>query len=89
MQMMEDSGEIKTAVTRSTSDPDSVLLPKSRYERRAAALRFVAETVLSEEEEDEEEDLCADILSCFINNLEDRQWESIRERMREPVRMHK
>ncbi|XP_045886114.1 uncharacterized protein LOC123957402 [Micropterus dolomieu] len=85
MKMMEDSGEIKTAVTRSTSDPDSVLLPKSRYERRAAALRFVAETVLSEEEEDEEEDLCADILSCFINNLEDRQWESIRERMREPL----
>ncbi|XP_044060753.1 uncharacterized protein LOC122880068 [Siniperca chuatsi] len=83
--MMEGSGEIKTSATRS-ADTGSVLSPTSRYEGRAAALRFVAETVLSEREgEEEEEDFCADILFSFINSLEDRQWESIRDRMREPL----
>ncbi|XP_059201734.1 uncharacterized protein LOC131981474 [Centropristis striata] len=61
---------------------------RSRCEDRAAALRFVAERVLGErkeEEEEEEEDLSSNTLFSFINSLDDGQWESIRERMREPL----
>lgn len=82
---MDGGGEMKTSETRSTNT-GSVLSPTPRCEARAAALRYVAETVLSERrEEEEEEDLCSSILSSFISNLEDRQWDSIRERMRQPV----
>lgn len=78
---MEGSGETDTSVSRGVG-PDS---PRPRNEDRAAALRYVAESVLSEKEEEEEEDICFNILSSFINSLDDRQWETIRDRMREPV----
>ncbi|XP_028446096.1 uncharacterized protein LOC114563428 [Perca flavescens] len=80
---MEGSGETETSVSRGAG-PDS---PRPRNEDRAAALRFVAESVLSErkEEEEEEKDICFNILSSFINSLDDRQWETIRDRMREPL----
>ncbi|XP_032383346.1 uncharacterized protein LOC116696442 [Etheostoma spectabile] len=68
-------------VSRGAS-PDS---PRPRNEDRAAALRFVAESVLSERKEKEEEDICFNILSSYINSLDDRQWETIRDRMREPL----
>ncbi|XP_042274280.1 uncharacterized protein LOC121901517 isoform X1 [Thunnus maccoyii] len=82
---MEGGGETQTRVDRSTGTR-SLLLPASRSERRAAATTFLAEMVLSDEEEGEEEELlCSDILSSFINSLQDQQWERIRERMREPL----
>ncbi|XP_034738860.1 uncharacterized protein LOC117951317 [Etheostoma cragini] len=65
------------------ASPDSTT---PRNEDRAAALRFVAESVLSErKEKEEQEDICFNILSSFINSLDDRQWETIRDRMREPL----
>lgn len=82
--MMEGSGEIQTRVDQSTGS-HSVLSPGFNTEQRAATMRFLAEMMLSEEEEEDEENICSNILSAFINNLQDRQWESIRERMREPV----
>ncbi|XP_051274858.1 uncharacterized protein LOC127374000 [Dicentrarchus labrax] len=85
-KMMECRGDRKTSATRSTNT-DSVHSARPCNEGRAAALRYVAKTLLNEREREgeEEEDLCSDFLSSFINTLEDRQWESIRERMRQPL----
>ncbi|XP_029283743.1 uncharacterized protein LOC115005911 [Cottoperca gobio] len=80
---MEGGGEMKTNVSRSTGT-DS---PSARCDDRAAAFRYVSERIQRDgtEEEEQEEDLCFDILSTFINSLGDQQWESIRERSREPL----
>ncbi|XP_068570194.1 fap1 adhesin-like [Cebidichthys violaceus] len=81
---MESSGNVLTSPSVSADGTDST---GSRYEERAAALQVVGKWMLSEEEkmEVQEGDRCSNILASFIDSLDDRQWESIRERMRDPL----
>ncbi|KAK5924575.1 hypothetical protein CgunFtcFv8_017177 [Champsocephalus gunnari] len=61
---------------------------QTHAEDREAAVRFVAQRMLGdrkEEEEEEEGDLCFNKLFTFISGLQDKQWENLRDQMREPL----
>jgi len=85
---MEASGEKHASGSRI----EGIELPRMEKEVEEEEVKEVEKEEVKkkkEEEDDEQEgdrDFCANMLSTFIRGLESQQWESLRERMREPVR---